>query len=212
MSKLTVTTSWDDGHVQDLRIADLLKKYGLTATFYISPKCREIKSRNRLDDQSMRLLSRSFEVGAHTMTHPRLTKVPLSEAEKEIRHSKDYLEKVLGKKVQTFCYPGGYYNKKHLEIVKDAGFKYARTVRRLTTKPAKNNFASSTTVHAYKHYQDIPKILLLAKLNPAKFWKIFNSWEIDNRGDWKRLEKVLSHISGHHDANYVTNRELTNVE
>src|SRR5438477_127046 len=30
-----LTTSWDDGHVLDFKVADLLSKYDLTGTFYI---------------------------------------------------------------------------------------------------------------------------------------------------------------------------------
>ncbi len=30
-----ITTSWDDGHPLDFRVAELLSKYGLRGTFYI---------------------------------------------------------------------------------------------------------------------------------------------------------------------------------
>ena len=30
-----ITTSWDDGHPLDLRVAELLAKYGLQGTFYV---------------------------------------------------------------------------------------------------------------------------------------------------------------------------------
>jgi hypothetical protein len=32
-----VTTSWDDGHKLDMKLAVLLKKYGIKGTFYICP-------------------------------------------------------------------------------------------------------------------------------------------------------------------------------
>ena len=38
---ILITTSWDDGHPLDLRLAELLHKYDVPATFYIpvSEKC-----------------------------------------------------------------------------------------------------------------------------------------------------------------------------
>jgi len=36
MKKVIVTTSWDDGHLLDLRLAQLLQDAGLKGTFYIS--------------------------------------------------------------------------------------------------------------------------------------------------------------------------------
>ncbi len=43
--KKIVTTSWDDGHKLDLKLAHLLQKYNMPATFYVSPECREFSKR-----------------------------------------------------------------------------------------------------------------------------------------------------------------------
>ena len=96
MNKVTVTTSWDDGHVLDVRLATLLKKYNIRGTFYISPKDREFTSEERLTNDQVRELAKDFEIGAHTMTHPRLTDLGKKEAKEEIVSSKEYLEKLLG--------------------------------------------------------------------------------------------------------------------
>lgn len=37
--QLIITTSWDDGHPLDLKIAELLDKYGINGTFYSIKKC-----------------------------------------------------------------------------------------------------------------------------------------------------------------------------
>ena len=47
MKKTIVTTSWDDGHKLDLKLAALLKKYNIKGTFYISPHDNEF-SKNEL--------------------------------------------------------------------------------------------------------------------------------------------------------------------
>ena len=48
MKKIVVTTSWDDGHILDLKLSNLLTKYNIKGTFYLSPKDREIKEKDRL--------------------------------------------------------------------------------------------------------------------------------------------------------------------
>jgi len=45
--------------------------------------------------------------GSHTCTHPILSKVPESEALREIRESKRRIEEATQMEVLSFCYPNG---------------------------------------------------------------------------------------------------------
>jgi peptidoglycan-N-acetylglucosamine deacetylase len=54
--KKIVTTSWDDGHKLDLKLARLLQKYNIAATFYISPANREFSKRDLLSEQEIQTL------------------------------------------------------------------------------------------------------------------------------------------------------------
>jgi len=144
-----VTTSWDDGHKLDLKLAKLLKKYGIRGTFYISPKNREFREEDFLSDDEIIKLNRDFEIGAHTMTHPRLTKISETEAFNEIIDSKKYLEDLIREEVQCFCYPGGAYNKKIKELVKRAGFIGARTTERPFTTIPGDLFELGTTIRFF---------------------------------------------------------------
>lgn len=36
MDRAIITTSWDDGHLLDLKLAGLLQKYDIPATFYVT--------------------------------------------------------------------------------------------------------------------------------------------------------------------------------
>jgi peptidoglycan/xylan/chitin deacetylase (PgdA/CDA1 family) len=231
MKKIIVTTSWDDGHVLDIRLARLLKKYNLKGTFYISPKEREIARIDRLSDLQIRALSADMEIGAHTMTHPILTKVGDDIAKKEIGDSKSYLEKISGKTIVSFCYPAGCYNKKHKTMLKKAGFKLGRTVKRFGTDIDGDFFAIPTTIQAYRHWSDILPIFRNAGMggfirqylnwdelaisifdkmleNGGIFHLWGHSWEIDKNNDWQRLERVLKHISDNTKVKYLTNGEL----
>ncbi len=233
MKKVIVTTSWDDGHKLDLQIATLLKKYRLQGTFYISPQNQEFTKGDFLTNSEVKKLSREFEVGAHTMTHPRLPHVSVFKSNKEIKDSKAYLEKVIGKKIVSFCYPGGKYNKTHVRQIKKAGYKMARTTKTFATGIGNKLFETPTTVHIYNHWTDAWRVLTLVNFNPIAFMRTFrhwdilatklfdqiekqggvfhiwgHSWEVDKNGDWERLEKVFQHIGNKKEVSYKTNGGL----
>src|SRR3990172_9671589 len=102
MKQIIVTTSWDDGHIHDHKLARLLKKYSVKGTFYIPPRNREFPRSELLTDSQILKLSKDFEIGGHTMTHPVLTKISLAEAEKEIIEGKQYLNKFIYRKLINF--------------------------------------------------------------------------------------------------------------
>ena len=133
--RVVVTTSWDDGHVLDLKVADLLDDYDLAGTFYVATQNVEFRSRDRLGPHGTQAIGQRFEIGAHTRLHMRLTTLSLAAANKEIVGGKTDLEDVIGREVQSFCYPGGLYRAEHVTLVRDAGFCVARTVRRYSTVP-----------------------------------------------------------------------------
>src|SRR4029077_18107218 len=94
-----ITTSWDDGHPLDLRIADMLAKYGLDGTFYVP---RGAENDTMALDQ-IRKLSCAFEIGAHTLDHVVLTRATEEEAWRQIGGSKSWLEDVTGLPCLMFC-------------------------------------------------------------------------------------------------------------
>ena len=63
-----------------------------------------------------------IEIGAHTMTHPRLTQISPEEAFNEISLSKKNLEDLLGASVNFFAYPYGDYSEETEKLVEKAGF------------------------------------------------------------------------------------------
>lgn len=119
-------TSWDDGYALDLRIAKLLEERNLPGTFYVCPKPQH--NRGMLTEKEIQELSKKFEIGAHTLTHPKLTQISLEEARHEIEGSKKWIEDVTGKPCAMFCYPKGDESEAIRKLVKDAGFQGARTV------------------------------------------------------------------------------------
>ena len=66
-----------------------------------------------------------IEIGGHTISHPSLTKVTYEQSRVEIRQCLADLNKNLGVKKRTFCYPNGLpedYDEEIKNIVKQEGF------------------------------------------------------------------------------------------
>ena len=63
----------------------------------------------------------------HTMTHPVLTTISLEHARSEIAESKQVVEEELGRPARIFCYPGGYYSPREVDLVRECGYRAAVT-------------------------------------------------------------------------------------
>lgn len=85
------------------------------------------------DSQAREWLAAGHEIGAHTLTHPRLTRISVSEARREIFESKSRLEDRLQHPVRHFCYPYGDFDPAIQELVIEAGFETA-----CSTEPGSN--------------------------------------------------------------------------
>ena len=73
-------------------------------------------------------LDAGHEIGAHTLTHPRLTEIPESRAREEIFASKKKLEDIFGIAIRHFCYPYGKWNRAVRDLVEEAGYETAVTL------------------------------------------------------------------------------------
>jgi peptidoglycan/xylan/chitin deacetylase (PgdA/CDA1 family) len=115
--------------------------------------------------------------GAHTVTHPILTKVSLDQARFEISQSKKDIEKRINQNIDTFCYPNGTiedFNNNIIEIVKNSGFSCA-----VTTLPLAN----------------------ASKTNLYKLGRMFTSWNFDSfkfltSGLYSDATKIINRMRG----------------
>jgi len=68
-------------------------------------------------------------IGAHTEAHVSLPHLPVEEQEREIRGSRETLQKLTGSPVEFFAYPYGNYGSATIECVRRTGFRAAFTTR-----------------------------------------------------------------------------------
>nr|WP_091644617.1 polysaccharide deacetylase family protein [Aquisalimonas asiatica] len=80
-------------------------------------------------DQLLAMRRAGMGIGAHTVTHPILSRVTDRQARDEIGGSRERLEALLGERVSLFAYPNGKpgvdYTSTHTAMVREAGFSVA---------------------------------------------------------------------------------------
>jgi len=225
------TTSWDDGNSLDIKLLNLMNKYGIKGTFYIPFKGRHFSLRVH----EIIKISMSQEVGAHTLSHIELPGLDDEEILQQVSESKAKLENLTKKKVTAFCYPRGKYDENVAKIVQNAGFEYARTTERFKFELAKNPMLNGVSCQTIMFKADLFKFLKINYFNPIKLkdfsnWYDFavnlfehakkkngifhlwgHSWEIENLGLWRDLEKFFDYVSKQKDVKFVTNSELMHL-
>lgn len=120
-----MTTSWDDGHPLDLRVAELLTKHGIGGTFYVP---RQWRLPTMDASQIRQLADTGFELGGHTIDHLVLTDLPPQVAQREIAQSRQWLSDMTGQDVTMFCPPCGRFTADHARMIAEAGYDGYRTV------------------------------------------------------------------------------------
>ncbi len=124
-----VAISFDDGYDDAATTAlPILQQYGFRATFYIVTGFVGQPAYMNWD-QIRQLRDTGMEIGAHTVDHQVLTRLDISEMQRQIVQSKQVLEQTLGMNITSFCYPVGDYDATVVEQVRAAGFISAVTTR-----------------------------------------------------------------------------------
>ncbi|MBO6159809.1 MAG: polysaccharide deacetylase family protein [Firmicutes bacterium] len=159
MGKKFFAWSFDDGLEQDKKIIEILKDYGLGATFHLNSglfgdKTYEGRIGNlgmtekpaasfrssgfhllsyaphfRIPEDEVAQVYEGYEVASHTCRHVNLARCKEEERQKEIADDVKTLSEKFGYPVVGFAYPYGAGAKESREVLKAAGMKYARLAR-----------------------------------------------------------------------------------
>lgn len=130
--KRSVVITFDDGfqNVYD-EAYPILKEFGFRAEVFLVPEYCDrtnnwpgqpqgIPVLDLLSWDNIKEMSEyGLDFGAHTLSHPDLSKLPLRQAEREIIEAKSMIRHRVGKDVSFFAYPYGKQKKEIGNIIKD---------------------------------------------------------------------------------------------
>lgn len=130
---LSFDDGWDDNHAV---VLPTLRELGLPATVYVAtgligqrnPWLPPAADARMMTVQELRDLHEAgFELGAHTVTHPDLSRLDRASCLREMVDSRVTLERETGAAVETFAYPYCHYGQAAIDAAREAGFLCAVT-------------------------------------------------------------------------------------
>ncbi|MBO5313578.1 MAG: polysaccharide deacetylase family protein [Clostridia bacterium] len=220
-----VTFSFDDGVSQDIRLIEILNKYGLKATFNLNSELLGLNGtldrngrtvrHDKVSPNQVKEIYKGHEVAVHTLTHPFLPSCSEEEIIRQVEDDRQRLSALCGYEVVSMAYPcGGENNDDRVaEIIKrNTGVKLARTITS-TYKFAKqdNLFRFNPTVYYVDERLDeiVDEFLSLDSYEPALLYIWGHSYEMDAEYiSWEKFESVCQKLACHEDIFYGTNKDV----
>lgn len=217
-----LTLSYDDGTVHDIRMIEILNKYGLKAAFHLNsgmffPEDKEracFDGRMKLSEAKALYIGSGHEVAAHALTHPPLAVLTEQEIAYEIMEDRKNLEREFGTIVRGLAYPYGSVGEKTPDILRTCGIQYARCSGRtgnFAFPPANWLQISSTCHHKAENLFDLAKQFVEAEtpaLRNMMFFMYGHSYEFNRDNNWDLLESFAAYTGGREDIWYATPGEI----
>ncbi len=211
-----VTLSYDDGVFQDIRLMEILDRYGIKCTFNVNSATfgnTDAQGSGRLSvKQAKELYTNSgHEVAVHTATHPFLETLPITAVLNEVLEDRTTLEKMFGTIVRGMAYPYGTYSDSVVEALKMCGIAFSRTTKSTENFTVPTDWLRLPATCHHNH----PKLLSLCddfltrtSSKPMLFYLWGHSYEFDNNNNWNVIEEFCEKMGGKDDLWYATNIEI----
>ena len=224
--KKAITFSYDDGVTQDIRLIEMLNKYGLKCTFNINSELLgksgmlsgsgKRVSHYKVHPEDVRRIYDGHEVAVHTLTHPLLTALDEKEIIRQVEQDRLNLSELAGYEVLGMAYPcGGKNNDDRVaNIIRECtGVKYSRTITSNRSFDVQENLFrfNPTIYHLYfDELMTLGREFVELKTDTPKIFYIWgHAYEMDYENDyWQKLEEFFCLISNKDDIFYGTNREV----
>ena len=231
MKYKAITFSFDDGVEQDKRLIEILDRYSLKCTFNINSGLFEKRSSHtamlygithtfnnrRMPSDEIKDVYKNHEIAAHSITHPILTSLEDEEVIKEMKEDSEALEKLTGRKINGFAYPGGWFghfDERVKALIKDnTQLYYGRTAVSSSSFDIPSDLMAfhPTVSHRELEKRDrLAEAFLTLKTDTPKLFYIWgHSYELDvDEKIWYRFERFCEKIAGRDDIFYGTNHEV----
>jgi peptidoglycan/xylan/chitin deacetylase (PgdA/CDA1 family) len=136
-----VVVTFDDGFRNNYTDAlPILRRYEIPATLFFTAGLAGETNRWMAGgdfperpmvtwDEVREMAGAGVEIGAHTLTHPRLTDLSAAEAAAEVAGARQLIEAKIEAPVASFAYPYGLFDDSVAEAVAAAGYHLACTTR-----------------------------------------------------------------------------------
>lgn len=211
--------SYDDGVLQDIRLVELLNRYGLKGTFNLNSGMMKIGFRwkhktgqeiVRLPEQTAAGLYIGHEVASHTLDHPYMNDLTEAQILHQMTQDKKNLEELFGRGVYGFAVPFLYYSDLIAQCARQAGFEYARISEEGNTFAAPEDFYRwrGGKFHWSEDLEEFVDSFLATNRELAICQIVGHSYDLDTDCMWERMERIFRDISLAEDVLPMTHLEI----
>ena len=142
LPEIPVMITFDDGYKDNYENAyPILKKYGFKGTIFVVSSFLGVYPNYMTWDQAREMDADNISIQSHTVDHKSMTDLSDDELRAELVDSKKKIEKELGHEIGYMAYPTGTYNLHIANLVKEAGYKAAFTIKYGNVDKASNIYA-----------------------------------------------------------------------
>ena len=219
------TISYDDGVKSDLRLLEMMRKYGIRGTFNVnSNKFQNAECLNQtrkhpiFDEKELYAFYHEnrdlVEIAAHGATHPYYPFMAQDVSAWDLISDRKNIETLLGVQCRGFAYPYGQTDDKTVEALKVCGFRYARTTPRTHDfkVPVDPYRWACTAKHTDPGLMEDARKFVELKDRYGKVPYLFSVWghsyEFVDDDNWDVMEELFAFIGGREDIWYCTNIEF----
>lgn len=201
-----VTFSYDDGQIFDRRLVEIFNKYGLKATFHLNSGI--LNTEGFIQYEELKELYAGHEIACHGVYHEYPTHLNQEGLLKEYYEDRKTLEEKTGRIVRGCSYAFGEYDQRVIDMLRNIGIVYSRTVEATGNFKIPEDFMKWTPSC---HHNDAFGDMADAFLNTPNYMKLplfyiwGHSFEFDRQDNWQQMEEFCEKISGQEDTWYTTN-------
>ena len=126
----SILITFDDGYQDNYDNAyPILRKYGLKGTVFVVTSFLGTRKGYLTWDECREMEKNGMTVASHTVDHKSMTDLTNDQLRAELVESKKKAEAELGHEVKYMAYPTGAYNLHIAQLVREAGYKAAFTIK-----------------------------------------------------------------------------------
>ncbi len=213
------TLSYDDGRGFDIRLIEIMRKYGLAGTFNLNSThfARNVKACMSVDDIKS-IFGNDTEIALHGYDHLPLARVTSELAMRDIVADKEYQEKAFGQIIRGMAYAYGSYSDEVISMLRSAGVVYARTTKATEGFDIPEDWLTWHPTCHHKHprlFELIeefftPQRDALWSQKPRIFYLWGHSHEFDRDDNWEIIENFGTEMAKHDDVWHATNIQIYN--
>jgi len=214
MPKMKVVQCWDDGVVTDIRLTEMLRKYGAKATFNLNIGLHTPERKpavwvhdpnypswthlgyigGKVGLNELKEVYDGFQVASHCWMHENAGWIPDDKFLEAAMGPRKFLEDLFQRDCRGFAWPCGRFTPETCKLMHEAGFAYGRTC--MNTDDV-TDCADTMALATNCHFQNND---FYRKYEAAKAAGVFYFWghsyeTLDYEQLWLQLEDKIRYIT-----------------